>query len=78
MLVARRPTRVWFSDSLLERLDRHRAREGRSRSEVVRDAVALHLEADIDRQLVEAYSREPLRDIWGEAAARQIVEQEPW
>lgn len=80
--VARRQTLVQFSDTLLEQLDRHRTREGRSRSEVIRAAVEQYLEADreaeIDRRLVAAYSREPQRDLWDEAAARRLIEEEPW
>jgi metal-responsive CopG/Arc/MetJ family transcriptional regulator len=78
----RTQTLVQFSEDLLERLDRYRAREGRSRSDVVREAVERYLAADreteIDRLLVEAYSREPPRDVWGEQAARHMIAAEPW
>lgn len=82
MVMARRQTLVQLSDTLLERLDRHRRREGRSRSEVIREAVERYLEADreaeIDRRIVDAYTRRPQRDAWGEAAARRLVDEEPW
>jgi predicted DNA-binding protein len=73
---------VQLSDELLERLDAYRAREGRSRSEVVREAIERYLqtdrEAEIDRLLVEAYTRQPPEDLWAEQAARHIIAAEPW
>jgi metal-responsive CopG/Arc/MetJ family transcriptional regulator len=82
MVVARRQTLVQLSDTLLERLDRQRAREGRSRSEVIREAVERYLaadrEAEVDRLIVEAYSRQPPQDVWGEDAARRLIDAEPW
>jgi predicted DNA-binding protein len=80
--MARRQTLVQLSDELLERLDAYRAREGRSRSEVVREAIERYLqtdrEAEIDRLLVEAYTRQPPEDLWAEQAARHIIAAEPW
>ena len=82
MVMARTQTLVQFSDDLLNRLDRHRAREGRSRSDVVREAVERYLaedrEAEIDLLIVRAYTREPPQDLWGDQAARQMIEAEPW
>ena len=82
MAMARTQTLVQFSDELLERLDRFREREGRSRSDVVREAVerylAADLEAEIDRLIVEAYTREPPRDVWADRAARDMIAAEPW
>jgi metal-responsive CopG/Arc/MetJ family transcriptional regulator len=82
MVMARTPTLVQFSEDLLSRLDRHRAREGRSRSEVVREAVERYLaedrEAEIDMLIVDAYVRDPPQDVWGDHAARQMIEAEPW
>lgn len=80
--MARTQTLVQFSDDLLERLDRYRAADGRSRSEIVREAVERYLaadrEAEIDRRIVEGYTREPPRDVWGEDAARRVIAEEPW
>jgi metal-responsive CopG/Arc/MetJ family transcriptional regulator len=81
--MARIQTLVQFTDDLLERLDAHRSREGgRSRSEVVRDAVEQYLaadrEAEIDRLLVEAYTRQPPEDVWAEQAAKHLIAAEPW
>jgi metal-responsive CopG/Arc/MetJ family transcriptional regulator len=80
--MARTQTLVQFSDELIERLDRYRARAGRSRSEVIREAVEQYLAADreseIDRRLVEAYTRQPPTDAWGDEAAKRLVAEEPW
>jgi metal-responsive CopG/Arc/MetJ family transcriptional regulator len=82
MVVARTPTLVQFSDDLLERLDRYRTREGRSRSEVIRDAVDRYLaqdrETEIDRLIVEAYTLRPQDDAWSDEAARRMIATEPW
>ena len=82
MAMARTQTLVQLSDELLERLDSYRAREGRSRSEVVREAIERYLEADreaeIDRLLVDAYTRQPPEDVWSDQAARQMIAEEPW
>jgi metal-responsive CopG/Arc/MetJ family transcriptional regulator len=82
MVMARTQTLVQFSDDLIERLDRYRARAGRSRSEVIREAVEQYLaadrEAEIDRRLVEAYMRTPPSDVWGEEAAKRLIAEEPW
>jgi metal-responsive CopG/Arc/MetJ family transcriptional regulator len=82
MAMARTQTLVQLSDELLERLDTYRAREGRSRSEVVREAIEQYLAADrraeIDRQLVDAYTRQPPEDVWGDQAAKTMIAAEPW
>jgi predicted DNA-binding protein len=82
MPMARTQTLVQLSDELLERLDSYRAREGRSRSDVVREAIerylAADLEAEIDRRIVEAYTRQPPEDMWNDRAARQMISAEPW
>ena len=82
MAMARRQTLVQLSDSLLDRLDRRRSRDGRSRSEVIREAVERYLaedrETEIDRLIVEAYRSRPPTDVWGEEAAKRLIEEEPW
>jgi metal-responsive CopG/Arc/MetJ family transcriptional regulator len=82
MAMARTQTLVQFSDELIERLDRYRARAGRSRSDVIREAVEQYLAADreieIDRHLVDAYTRQPPTDMWGEEAAKRLIAAEPW
>jgi metal-responsive CopG/Arc/MetJ family transcriptional regulator len=80
--MARTQTLVQFSEDLLDRLDRYRAREGRSRSDVVREAVERYLaadrEAEIDRLLVDGYTRQPAADVWAEHAGRDMIAAEPW
>jgi metal-responsive CopG/Arc/MetJ family transcriptional regulator len=80
--MSRTQTLVQFSDDLLARLDRYRAREGRSRSEVIREAVERYLaadrEAEIDRLLVDGYTRHPPPGDWADEAARQMIADEPW
>jgi metal-responsive CopG/Arc/MetJ family transcriptional regulator len=82
MVMARTQTLVQFSDELIERLDRYRGRTGRSRSDVIREAVERYLAADreseIDRLIVEGYTRQPPTDLWGDEAARQMIAAEPW
>ena len=82
MVMARTQTLVQLSEDLIERLDRYRARAGRSRSEVIREAVEQYLaadrEAEIDRRVVEAYTRTPPPDVWGEEAAKRLIAEEPW
>jgi metal-responsive CopG/Arc/MetJ family transcriptional regulator len=83
MVMARIQTLVQLSDELLAQLDERVAREGRSRSEVIREAVAIYLagdrEADTDRRILDAYARQPQEDLTGaESAARAIIAAEPW
>ena len=82
MVMARTQTLVQFSDELLQRLDAYRARAGRSRSDVVREAVerflAMDREAEIDRLIVEGYTLRPPMDVWGDEGARQMIAAEPW
>ncbi len=63
MVMARTQTLVQLSDDLLAQLDSRAAREGRNRSDLIREAIAGYLgadrEAEIDRLIVEAYIRQP-------------------
>lgn len=81
--MARTQTLVQLSDELLAQLDAHVAREGRSRSELIREALAGYLaadhEANVDRRIVEAYMRQPQEDLLSaQATARAMVAAEPW
>lgn len=80
--VARTQVLVQLTDDLLAELDRYRRRAGRSRSEVIREAIRRHLDADreaeLDRQIVEGYRRLPPEDAWGDEPARRLIEAEPW
>lgn len=81
-LVARTQTLVQLSDDLLAQLDARMVREGRSRSELIREALTVYLgadrEAEIDRQIVEAYTRQPQEDLGAEWAARASIAAESW
>ncbi|HYJ21113.1 MAG TPA: CopG family transcriptional regulator [Solirubrobacterales bacterium] len=83
--MARTQTLVQLSDELLCRLDERAAREGRSRSALIRDAIEAYLhdeaKARIDREIIEGYERIPTTDEEmeiAEASAREGVEEEPW
>jgi metal-responsive CopG/Arc/MetJ family transcriptional regulator len=81
--MARAQTLVQLSDELLAQLDARVAREGRSRSELIREALAgflaTDLEAEIDRQIVTSYTERPQEDLLGaEMTARAMIEAEPW
>jgi metal-responsive CopG/Arc/MetJ family transcriptional regulator len=80
--VGRTQTLVQLSDDLLAQLDARMVREGRSRSELIREALAVYLgadrEAEIDRQIVEAYTRQPQEDLGAEWAARASIAAENW
>lgn len=82
MPMARRQALVQLSDDLLASLDARGAREGRSRSALVREAIEEYLrpdrQAEIDRQIVEGYTRIPQRDLWGDELARRMIAEEPW
>lgn len=85
MGVSRTQTLVQLTDKLLRRLDERAAREGRSRSALIRDAIEEYLydeaKAKIDREIIEGYERIPTTDeelAWAEANAREMVEEEPW
>lgn len=81
--MARTQTIVQLTDELLIELDARRAREGRSRSELIRDAIEAYLtvdrEAAIDRAIIDGYARVPPDDNFGAGwAARVSIEAEPW
>ncbi|HVY95728.1 MAG TPA: ribbon-helix-helix protein, CopG family [Solirubrobacterales bacterium] len=83
--MARTQTLVQLSDELLRRLDERAAREGRSRSALIRQAIEAYLydeeSARIDQEIREGYERIPQTDEemeWAEASAREGVEEEPW
>lgn len=83
MLIARTQTLVQLTPELLAALDEYQARSGAgSRSEVIRQAITRLLaedrEAQVDAEIVAAYTRQPPEQIWGEQFARSVVEAEPW
>jgi metal-responsive CopG/Arc/MetJ family transcriptional regulator len=83
--VTRTQTLVQLSDELLRRLDERAAREGRSRSALIRDAIEAYLfdedKARIDREIIEGYERIPLTEEEIAAAKRsasRMIQEEPW
>ena len=83
MVVARRQALVQLTDALLAALDERAARAGRSRSELIREAVEQYLgdarEREIDEAILAGYRRIPPADLFDtEAAGRDLVAEEPW
>lgn len=85
MDMARQPTLVQFTEDLLVLLDQRAATTGRSRSDLIREAVANYLSSDrqafLDTLVVEGYERlpEPADELgWAEAALRESIAEEPW
>lgn len=93
MVVARRQVLVQLSDKLLTHLDRQAQRRRVSRSQVIREAIEQYTydeaEAEIDRQIVEAYTRlpqedDPFSDLLTQENMRALDEEEraaghePW
>lgn len=83
--MTRTQTLVQLSEELLRRLDERSAREGRSRSALIREAIEDYLfdeeEAEISRQIIEGYERIPETEAEmrsAEAAAREAIREEPW
>jgi metal-responsive CopG/Arc/MetJ family transcriptional regulator len=78
MVIARRQILVQLSDDLVSLLDGVAARRGVSRSALIREAIESHLhdeqEAEIDRQIVEAYKRMPQTEEEIEWAERGLSE----
>ncbi len=85
MVMARTQTLVQLNEALLARLDERAAHSSLSRSALIRAAIERYLEdelaAEVDRRIVEAYTRIPQtasEDAWAEAGARDAVAEEPW
>jgi metal-responsive CopG/Arc/MetJ family transcriptional regulator len=81
----RTQTLVQLNRDLLQRLDERAAREGRSRSALVRDAIEAYLydeeQARIDREIREGYERIPQTDeevASAERSGREGIREEPW
>ncbi len=81
--MSRTATLVQLNHELLAALDQRAAERGVSRSHLIREAVEIYLadalDAAIDRQIVDAYTRRPQVDdpAW-EAALRESIAAEPW
>ncbi len=79
----RRQTLVQLNDRLLALLDERAARSGRSRSDLIREAIERYVredeEAAIDAAIVEGYTRIPQEDDpWADLLARESIREEPW
>jgi metal-responsive CopG/Arc/MetJ family transcriptional regulator len=81
--MARRQTLVQLTDHLLSALDQMAVETGRSRSDLIREAIERYLaEAaaeEVDRRIAAGYRRHPQGgDAWAEALARESIAAEPW
>jgi predicted transcriptional regulator len=83
-LMARRQTLIQLDDARLAALDERAAASGRSRSDLVREAIDLLLgtgdAAAIDAAIVEGYARAPApaHDPWAFEGALAAIKDEPW
>lgn len=73
---------VQVADELLALLDKRAARLGRTRSDLITEALETYVRddraAEIDRQIVEGYIRMP-DDEWDYTeTAKQLIAEEPW
>ncbi len=84
MVMARRQTLIQLDDARLAALDERASASGRSRSDLVREAIDLLLgtgeAAAIDAAIVEGYERAPAseRDRWAFHGAVATIKDEPW
>ncbi|HJW58926.1 MAG TPA: CopG family transcriptional regulator [Actinomycetota bacterium] len=76
---------VQLNDTLLEVLDQRATETGRSRSDLIREAIEQYykedIEAAIDRAMVEGYTRVPDDDEFDalyQDVARRSIAEEPW
>jgi hypothetical protein len=84
MAMPRRQTLVQLDDARLSALDQRAAATGRSRSDLIREAVDLLLGsgdgAAIDAAIVAGYERQPPPedDPWARQGALAAIRGEPW
>lgn len=82
--VARRQTLIQLDDARLAALDQRATASGRSRSDLVREAIDLLLGTGdagaIDAAIVNGYTRAPApeRDPWAFEGALAAIKAEPW
>jgi metal-responsive CopG/Arc/MetJ family transcriptional regulator len=76
---------VQLNHTLLEVLDQRATETGRSRSDLIREAIQQYykedIEAAIDRAMVEGYTRVPDDEEFdglAELNARTLIGEEPW
>jgi metal-responsive CopG/Arc/MetJ family transcriptional regulator len=86
MVIGRTQTLVQLTDELVALLDERAARQRRSRSDLIREALEAFLaedaEAVVSREIVAGYERVPQDEDglerWARRGARDLVEEEPW
>jgi predicted DNA-binding protein len=83
MPMARAQTLVQLTDELLAALDQLAVATGRSRSDLIREAIDHYLGStaadEADRRIVDGYNQKPQEaDPWAEAVARESIAAEPW
>lgn len=83
MVVARQQTLVQLTDELIRLLDARAARESRTRSALIREAIEQYLhderEAAISAAIIESYTRFPEEDDpFLDWLARESIREEPW
>ena len=84
MVVTRRQTLIQLDDARLAALDERAASSGRSRSDLIREAVDLLLAtgdpAAVDAAIVSGYQNCPApdSDAWALAGAIAAIRAEPW
>lgn len=81
--MSRTATLVQLTQELVAALDQVAAERGLSRSHLIREAIEAYLadtlDAAIDREIIEAYRRQPqTADPAWEAALRESIAAEPW
>jgi hypothetical protein len=82
--IARRQTLIQLDDARLAALDERAAAVGRSRSDLIREAIDLLLgtssAAAIDSAIIAGYERCPAseRDPWALQSAVAAIKAEPW
>jgi predicted transcriptional regulator len=82
--MARRQTLIQLDDARIAALDQRAAASGRSRSDLIREAIDLLLEtgdpAAIDAAIAAGYERQPASepDAWTVLGATAAIRAEPW
>ena len=83
MIMPRQQTLVQLTEELLAALDERATRCGRSRSDLIREAIERYVEeevsARVDAAIVAGYRRIPQdTDPWSDIVARETIAAEPW
>jgi metal-responsive CopG/Arc/MetJ family transcriptional regulator len=81
--MARRKTLIQLDDARLAALDERAAASGRSRSDLIREAIDVLLgmsdRATIDAEIVAGYKRSPVSEHpWAFQSAVAAIKAEPW